>query len=58
MPLLLTRAWAGLDFDRIIYCNIGNPQQLQQKPITFFRQACPPPPPQPYEPSLLLVFSL
>ena len=28
----------GLDFDRIIYCNIGNPQQLQQKPITFFRQ--------------------
>jgi alanine transaminase len=31
--------FAGLDFDRIIYCNIGNPQQLQQKPITFFRQA-------------------
>jgi hypothetical protein len=31
----------GLDFDRIIYCNIGNPQQLQQKPITFFRQAIP-----------------
>lgn len=29
----------GLNFDRIIYCNIGNPQQLQQKPITFFRQA-------------------
>jgi len=29
---------SGLDFDRIIYCNIGNPQQLQQKPITFFRQ--------------------
>lgn len=29
---------SGLNFDRIIYCNIGNPQQLQQKPITFFRQ--------------------
>jgi hypothetical protein len=33
---------SGLDFDRIIYCNIGNPQQLQQKPITFFRQASSP----------------
>jgi len=25
-------------FQRITYCNIGNPQQLGQKPITFFRQ--------------------
>ncbi|KAI9476564.1 MAG: pyridoxal phosphate-dependent transferase [Benjaminiella poitrasii] len=25
-------------FDRVINCNIGNPQQLNQKPITFFRQ--------------------
>lgn len=28
----------SLPFDRIINCNIGNPQQLSQKPITFFRQ--------------------
>lgn len=27
-----------LPFKEIIYCNIGNPQQLHQKPITFFRQ--------------------
>ncbi|ORY98002.1 pyridoxal phosphate-dependent transferase [Syncephalastrum racemosum] len=25
-------------FDKVAFCNIGNPQQLQQKPITFFRQ--------------------
>lgn len=25
-------------FDSLVYCNIGNPQELQQKPITFFRQ--------------------
>ena len=24
--------------DSILYCNIGNPQQLGQVPITFFRQ--------------------
>ncbi|POW15496.1 hypothetical protein PSTT_02108 [Puccinia striiformis] len=30
-----------LGFDSIINCNIGNPQQLGQKPITFYRQvAC------------------
>jgi len=29
---------AKLPFDEVIYCNIGNPQQLNQKPITFFRQ--------------------
>lgn len=28
----------ALPFDSIISCNIGNPQQLGQKPITFFRQ--------------------
>lgn len=28
----------SLPFDRIVYCNIGNPQQLGQPPITFFRQ--------------------
>jgi aspartate/methionine/tyrosine aminotransferase len=27
-----------LPFSKIINCNIGNPQQLGQKPITFFRQ--------------------
>ena len=27
-----------LPFSEIIHCNIGNPQQLNQKPITFFRQ--------------------
>lgn len=25
-------------FKRVVSCNIGNPQQLNQKPITFFRQ--------------------
>lgn len=25
-------------FTNVIYCNIGNPQQLNQPPITFFRQ--------------------
>ncbi|KAF2716830.1 PLP-dependent transferase [Polychaeton citri CBS 116435] len=29
-----------LPFDSIISANIGNPQQLDQKPITFFRQVC------------------
>lgn len=27
-----------LPFDSVIAANIGNPQQLDQKPITFFRQ--------------------
>jgi len=27
-----------LPFDKVIAANIGNPQQLDQKPITFFRQ--------------------
>lgn len=27
-----------LPFDKVIFANIGNPQQLDQKPITFFRQ--------------------
>lgn len=27
-----------LPFDQVIYCNIGNPQQLGQVPVTFFRQ--------------------
>ncbi len=28
----------GLPFNEIISCNIGNPQNLGQKPITFFRE--------------------
>ena len=28
----------SLPFEKIISANIGNPQQLDQKPITFFRQ--------------------
>ena len=27
----------SLPFERVVYCNIGNPQQLGQAPITFFR---------------------
>lgn len=27
-----------LPFDKILYCNIGNPQQLGQHPVTFYRQ--------------------
>ncbi|BGP19593.1 hypothetical protein JCM10213_009314 [Rhodosporidiobolus nylandii] len=29
---------AGLPFDTVVNCNIGNPQQLDQKPLTFLRQ--------------------
>lgn len=29
---------SDLPFDTIISSNIGNPQQLDQKPVTFFRQ--------------------
>ncbi|KAG8459227.1 hypothetical protein KFE25_005738 [Diacronema lutheri] len=29
---------AALPFDKIVFCNIGNPQAVGQKPITFFRQ--------------------
>eukprot|EP00270_Netrium_digitus_P002663 TRINITY_DN13023_c0_g1_i5.p1 TRINITY_DN13023_c0_g1~~TRINITY_DN13023_c0_g1_i5.p1 ORF type:complete len:574 (-),score=127.74 TRINITY_DN13023_c0_g1_i5:199-1920(-) len=28
----------SLPFDEVVYCNIGNPQALGQKPITFFRE--------------------
>jgi alanine transaminase len=33
---------SGLPFDRVIFTNIGNPQQkgLDQPPITFVRQVC------------------
>ncbi|PHH90600.1 hypothetical protein CDD83_3206 [Cordyceps sp. RAO-2017] len=36
----LARGEAGLPFKQVISANIGNPQQLDQKPITFFRQVC------------------
>lgn len=28
----------SLPFDEVVSCNIGNPQQLDQKPLTFLRQ--------------------
>jgi alanine transaminase len=34
----LAKGDANLPFDKVISANIGNPQQLDQKPITFFRQ--------------------
>ena len=34
----LTPPDSPLPFDQVISANIGNPQQLDQKPITFFRQ--------------------
>lgn len=32
------KAGKEFPFKKIVMCNIGNPQQLGQKPITFFRQ--------------------
>jgi len=29
---------SSVPFDKVVYCNIGNPHSLGQKPITFFRQ--------------------
>ncbi|KAL5343804.1 alanine aminotransferase [Aspergillus crustosus] len=34
----LSQGDKSLPFDSVIFANIGNPQQLDQKPITFFRQ--------------------
>ncbi|RXG45861.1 hypothetical protein VDGE_05538 [Verticillium dahliae] len=34
----LAKGDKDLPFDQVISANIGNPQQLDQKPITFFRQ--------------------
>lgn len=31
---------AKYPFDKIVWCNIGNPQILGQQPVTFFRQVC------------------
>ncbi|KAH0553203.1 hypothetical protein GP486_006622 [Trichoglossum hirsutum] len=35
---LAQKEGVDLPFDKVISANIGNPQQLDQKPITFFRQ--------------------
>jgi alanine transaminase len=35
---MLAKGATDLPFDQVIAANIGNPQQLDQKPITFFRQ--------------------
>jgi hypothetical protein len=32
------KAGEKMPFKKVIYCNIGNPQSLEQKPITFHRQ--------------------
>lgn len=29
---------SGLPFEEMVFCNIGNPQHLKQKPLTFFRE--------------------
>lgn len=34
----LERDPGSLPFDKVVYCNIGNPQSLAQKPVTFFRE--------------------
>eukprot|EP00245_Coleochaete_scutata_P011284 TRINITY_DN4160_c0_g2_i2.p1 TRINITY_DN4160_c0_g2~~TRINITY_DN4160_c0_g2_i2.p1 ORF type:complete len:538 (-),score=104.19 TRINITY_DN4160_c0_g2_i2:128-1741(-) len=34
----LAKNVASHPFDEIVFCNIGNPQSLGQKPITFFRE--------------------
>jgi len=31
---------SGLPFNYVTYCNIGNPQKLRQKPLTFIREVC------------------
>lgn len=36
----LAKGDTSLPFKQVISANIGNPQQLDQKPITFFRQVC------------------
>lgn len=29
---------ADLPFEKVVYCNIGNPHQLGQRPVTYYRQ--------------------
>ena len=28
----------ALPFDKVVYCNIGNPHSLGQKPVSYYRQ--------------------
>jgi alanine transaminase len=35
---MLASGKSNLPFAKVLYCNIGNPQQLNQKPISYFRQ--------------------
>lgn len=34
----LERSGGAHPFDKVVWCNIGNPQILGQQPVTFFRQ--------------------
>ena len=38
LALQLKKDPSSLPFEDIVLCNIGNPQSLGQKPITFYRQ--------------------
>lgn len=38
IKLALNNAQHKFPFERVTFCNIGNPQSLQQNPITFIRQ--------------------
>jgi hypothetical protein len=40
-------------FKEILYCNIGNPHSVGQKPITWYRQVCTHRPHTPLEPPAL-----
>mmetsp|Transcript_27307 Transcript_27307/g.37998 ORF Transcript_27307/g.37998 Transcript_27307/m.37998 type:complete len:497 (-) Transcript_27307:409-1899(-) len=35
---MIAKGDSKLPFSEVVSCNIGNPQELEQKPITFFRQ--------------------
>ncbi len=35
---------------QVLYCNIGNPHSLGQKPITYYREVDPTPLPHPFRP--------
>lgn len=36
--LMLQNGDHNLPFDELVFCNIGNPQELKQQPISFFRE--------------------
>ena len=37
----LNRGESKLPFKDVVHCEIGNPQALDQKPLSFIRQVCP-----------------